>query len=66
MESLADKFPQEQARCRELLQAYRDLGPAGQFGATFIEATLREADRAAAEQDVAAMVRAFKRMQEHQ
>jgi len=62
-ESLAEAFPKEQARCRELLQAYRDIGPAGMFGAAHIEAVLRAADRAAASGDVIAMLQAYEAMQ---
>lgn len=65
-ESLAEAFPKEQARCRELLAEYKALGPVGTFGAMAIEATLREADRAVAEQDPVAMMRAYERMRGHE
>ncbi len=61
---LAEAYPEEQERCRMLLTLYHDIGPAGAFGAAMIEGVLQEADRAAAEQDVVAMVRAYQRMKE--
>jgi len=62
-DTLGDAYPREQARCRELLAVYRDLGPIGAFGAAMIERTLAEADKAATAGDVAEMVRAFREMQ---
>lgn len=64
MSSLAEAFPKEQARLRELLKAYHEIGPPGMIGAALIEATLREADEAVASQDVVRMVAVFKKMQE--
>lgn len=60
--SLGEEYPKEQARCRELIQIYRDLGPVGTFGLIQIEATLREADEAAISGDVVRMLAAFERM----
>lgn len=59
MTTLGEDFPREQERVRELLQAYRDLGPVGQFGAIMIEDVLRRADRAAASGDVVAMIKSY-------
>jgi len=61
--SLAEQYPEEQARCRELLAWYKEIGPAGAFGAAAIEQVLNEAEAAAARHDTVAMIRAFKRMQ---
>lgn len=61
--SLAEALPEQQARCRELLNIYREIGPAGQFGAMVIEAALQRADRAAARQDVVAMLAAYKELE---
>lgn len=64
-ESLAEAFPREQQRLRDLIQAYRDLpGGVGAFGALMIEQTLQAADRAAASGDVVAMIRSYQAMQE--
>jgi hypothetical protein len=62
--SLAEDYPREQARLRELIAEYRALGPVGSFGAVAIESVLREADRASAAGDLAAMVIAYSRMKE--
>lgn len=64
MTSVGDEYPKEQARCREILGYYKEIGPVGAFGAAMIEDTLRRADEAAVSGDVVAMVRAFKEMQE--
>ena len=66
MSTVASEFPKQQARCRELLEVYREIGPAGAFGAAVIERTLREADEALASGDVVAMVRVFAKMRDHQ
>lgn len=57
--SLADAFPEEQQRVRELLQVYRDLGPVGMFGAAALEQTLRRADKAASSGDATEMLRSY-------
>lgn len=64
MTSLADEFPREQARCRDLLGIYQSLGRTGAFGAACIEDVLRRADVAAATGDVVAMIRTYQEMQE--
>lgn len=62
--SVGEQFPREQARCREVLGHYKEIGPVGAFGAAMIEATLREADAAMASGDVVRIVRAFAAMKE--
>ena len=62
VESLGTKLPEETARCRELLSAYRALGPAGTFAAASIESALREADRTMIEQDLPGMIRVYHRL----
>lgn len=62
--TLGDEYPKEQARCRELLGLYKEIGPAGQFGALMIEDMLRRADEAVVQGDVIAMLRVFQEMQE--
>lgn len=64
MSTLGEQFPKEQARCREVLEMYREIGPAGTFGAAMIEATLREADEAAMSGDLVRMIRAYEAMKE--
>jgi hypothetical protein len=60
--SLAEALPQEQARVREILGHYKEIGPAGMFGAAFIEADLREADQAVMSGDVVRMIRAYEKL----
>lgn len=62
--TLADALPKEQARVREILGHYKEIGPAGMFGAAMIEATLQAADRASARGDIVAMLQAYKALQE--
>ena len=59
MESLAEALPKEQARVREVLQQYRDIGPAGIFGAVMIEQSLKAADQAVMSGDLVAMMRCY-------
>lgn len=58
-ETLADALPKEMARVREVLGRYREIGPAGMFGAAMIEQDLRNADRAVMSGDVIAMLRSL-------
>jgi hypothetical protein len=62
--SLGEAFPLEQARCRELLEQYRSIGPNGLFGAMGIEDVLRRADRAAIEGNVVEMIRLYEEMRD--
>ena len=55
-ETLADAFMAEQKRVRELLGIYKEIGPAGTFGAIMIEQILQRADKAAMEGDLAAIM----------
>ena len=62
-ESLAEAFPHELARAR-MIAEYRDLGPAGAFGALMIEQDIAAADRAAASGDVVEMIRCYQTLRE--
>lgn len=62
-ETLAETLPREMARVREVLGHYREIGPAGMFGAAMIEQDLRAADRAVMSGDVVAMLRSLKTLQ---
>lgn len=64
MTSLGEDFPKEQARCREVLSQYREIGPPGRFGALMIEDMLRRADRAAMSGDVIEMIRVYEEMRD--
>ena len=59
LNSLGEALPKEQARVREVLGYYREVGPAGAFGALMIEASLAKADQAVMSGDVVAMLRAY-------
>lgn len=60
--TLADAFPIEQARCRKVLGHFKEIGPAGAFGAACIEFILQKADQAVSSGDVIAMLRSFEEM----
>ncbi len=62
--TLAEAFPLEQRRCRELLLEYRKIGDAGAFGAAAIEAALGRAERAAAGGDLVEMIMSYKELSE--
>lgn len=61
--TLGELYPLEQERVRNILGHYKEIGPAGVFGAAMIENVLRRADKAAIEQDLSAMIACFKEMQ---
>ncbi len=63
-ESLGDALPKECARVRIILGHYKEIGPAGYWGAANIEQALRDADRAMISGDVITMIRAYKQLQE--
>jgi hypothetical protein len=60
--TVGDEFPKEQARVRELLGVYKQLGPAGAFGAMMLEQTLARADHAAISGDVVAVLRSYQEL----
>jgi hypothetical protein len=62
--TLGDELPRQQGRVRELIGIYREIGPAGQFAIAMMEDALRRADKAVMEQDIVAMVRVCKELQE--
>lgn len=64
-ESLGEALPKEMARCRELLGQYREIGPAGAFGAAMIEADLKRADQAVMNGDLVAMIQVYEALKEY-
>jgi hypothetical protein len=64
MASLAEELPKEMARVREVLGHYKQIGPAGMFGAAFIEQDLRAADAAVMSGDVVAMLQAHEALKQ--
>lgn len=61
--TLADGLPKQQARCRELLEQYVEIGPPGAFAAAMIRQALARAERAASSGDVIEMIRAYKELE---
>lgn len=64
METLADALPKEMVRVREVLVHYQSIGPAGMFGAAFIEQDLRAADAAVMSGDVVAMLQSYETLKQ--
>jgi hypothetical protein len=62
--TLGDVFPSEQARIRAVMRHALEIGPAGGFLASVCENVLQRADKAAVEQDVAAMITVYQEMRE--
>ena len=62
MSSLGEEFPKQQARVREILGHYKEIGPSGMFGAAMIEQTLKRADEAAISGDVIAMIQSYEEL----
>ena len=63
MTTLAEALPAQQARCREILERALEIGPAGAFLAEMLRQSLVRAERAAAEGDLPAMIRALNELQ---
>lgn len=59
MESVGTALPKEMARVREVLGHYKEIGPAGKWGAAMIEQSLRMADEAVISGDIVAILRAY-------
>lgn len=57
--SLGEALPAEQARVRELLEQYVEIGPPGAFAAAMMRQSLANAEKAAISGDVVAMIRAY-------
>lgn len=58
-QNLADALVAEQARCREILEHAAEIGPAGRFLRTMLNASLTRAEQAAASGDVVRMLHAY-------
>ena len=62
--TLGDALPAECARVRKILGHYREIGPAGAFGAHMIEQDLAAADRAMISGSLPEMMTAYMRLKE--
>lgn len=60
--SVGEDFPVQQRLARELLALYREIGPAGAFGAMVIEQALQRADRAQASGDIIAILQSYEEL----
>ena len=58
-ESLGEAIPKEQARVREILGFYKEIGTKGLFSATGIEQSLRRCDEAVISGDIVKMLVAY-------
>ena len=61
--SLAEGIVKQQSRCRELLKAYVEIGPAGQFGHAMISDVLSRTEKAVMEGDTIAMISLYKELE---
>ncbi len=59
MTTIAEDLPNEQARCREILESAVSIGKAGAFLAALLRESLRKAEVAASSGDVAEMIRCY-------
>lgn len=64
LSTLGEEYPKQQARVREILGHYKEIGPAGRFGSLMIDDLLRRADQAAIAQDLPAMIRIYEEMKQ--
>ena len=62
MSSVGEEFPKEQARVRELLSAYKSIGPQGAFGAMMIGQVLARAEKAAISGNLPNIIRAYEEL----
>lgn len=64
VKSLAQAILDEQSRCRELLAAYKAIGPAGMFGYGCINSILQRTEAAVMAGDTVAMLRCYEELKE--
>lgn len=65
-ENLMDGLLSELNRNRQLLQEYKNIGPAGMFGAAFIQQAITRGEQAIKEGDVIKMISAYSELKESQ
>lgn len=59
--TLADAFPREQERVRELVKIYDGI-PTGAFGAALLRQALRRAEKAAISGDITEIMRSYEEL----
>lgn len=62
MASVGEAILVELKRNRELLQMYKDIGPAGSFGYAMINMDIDAAEKALAENDVIAILQSYEKL----
>ena len=60
-QTLADAFPREQERVRELVKIYDEI-PTGAFGASMLRLVLTRAEQAAMSGDITAVLRSYEEL----
>lgn len=66
VETLGEALPREIARNQNLLIAYAEIGPAGNFGASMIRADIVLAVKALAEGDLTQMISSYNALKDNQ
>lgn len=66
IKSLAEAFPEEQARVRTILGHAKEIGPAGGFLCLILEDILKRADEAVMEQNTVSMIYIYQEMKDIQ
>lgn len=65
-DTLGDALPKEMARIRDrVMPAYREIGPAGEFGLMFMRRDLDNAAKAMMEGDVVEMIRCLQELRDY-
>lgn len=62
MSSVGEEILVELKRNRELLEMYKEIGPAGTFGATLISQDIDNAEQALAEGDVIKILQSYEKL----
>ena len=62
MSSVGEEILVELKRNRELLETYKEIGPAGAFGHMMISADIDAAEKALAESDVIAIIQSYEKL----
>lgn len=62
MSNLAEALPAQQARVRDLIEIYKEIGPPGAFAIAMMRQALARAEQAAAAGNVVEMLRAHEEL----
>lgn len=58
-QSIGSAFPHEIARCKQLVEHYKELGGVGFFGRSMIELRIRDAEEAWASGDITRIISTY-------